>query len=214
MARHRLLQERPAPAVEAPGPDAGRARAVRARRDRRRGRRRVRAGSLGEALLSVPWVTVVLLALVAVAAVDLLRPAVYAATTTITAGSDSSAARAAVDLTRTDVVDRVEERIELEEAWRGGVRVDVDRADGGPEVLVEGRAGDPRLAALAADTAASLAVADAPEDLTLSAPAEVPTRPVGEGPRWWVVVALPLLLAAALAEHARARRERPGGSPT
>ncbi|HSP60285.1 MAG TPA: hypothetical protein VLO09_04425, partial [Ornithinimicrobium sp.] len=169
----------------------------------------------GEALLAVPWVTVVLLLLVSVAAVDLLRPAVYSTTATLVAGSDAAARRTAVDLARTDVVDRVEARIELEEEWRGRLRVGVDRAGGGREVRVEAQAPDPRLAALAADTAASLAVADAPDDLTLSSAAEVPTRPVGEGPRGWVVAALPLLVLAALAERARARREgRPAGAVT
>lgn len=172
-----------------------------------RGRRRARASSWVEALLAVPWVTVVLLVLVPIAAVDLLRPAAYSATATVTAVSDAAAGRAAVDLTRTDVVDRVERRIELEEEWHGRVQVAVDRTGGGPQVLVRARAGDPRLAALVADTAASLAVADAPEELALSAAAAVPTRPVGEGPRWWVVAALPLLVLAALVEHARERRE-------
>ncbi|WP_289018687.1 hypothetical protein [uncultured Ornithinimicrobium sp.] len=178
-----------------------------AARPGRRGRRRARADSLTTALLAVPWVTVVLLVLVPVAAVDLLRPAVYAATTTVTATSEEAAGRAAVDLTRADVVGRVEDRIELEDAWRGTVHLAVDRAGEPDEVRVLARAADPRLAALAADTAAALAVSDAPEDLALSAAAAVPTRPEGEGPRWWVVSAVPLLVLAALVERVRARRE-------
>lgn len=208
MARHRSATE------TAPGPARGGATAARSGR---RGRRRARADSLTTALLAVPWVTIVLLVLVPVAAVDLLRPAVYAATTTVTATSEAVAARAAVDLTRADVVDRVEDRIELEDDWRGRVQVTVQRTGAEDEVLVRARAADPRLAALAADTAAALAVSDAPDDLALSEAAAVPTRPEGEGPRWWVIASLPLLVLAVLAEQVRARRETEqaagGGGP-
>ena len=207
MARHRSATE------TAPGPARGGATAARSGR---RGRRRARADSLTTALLAVPWVTIVLLVLVPVAAVDLLRPAVYAATTTVTATSEAVAARAAVDLTRADVVDRVEDRIELEDDWRGRVQVTVQRTGAEDEVLVRARAADPRLAALAADTAAALAVSDAPDDLALSEAAAVPTRPEGEGPRW-VIASLPLLVLAVLAEQVRARRETEqaagGGGP-
>lgn len=197
MGRRQLPGDHP---VVDPAPD-------REAHDRRRGRRRARASSWGEALLGVPWVTLVLVGLVLVAAVDLLRPAAYATVSTVTASSEAAARQAVADLNRPDVVDRVEERIELDEDWRGHVHLRVDRPPTGSEVVVRAQARDPRLAALAADTAAALAVTGAPDDLTLGSAAAVPVHPVGGGPRGWMVAGGPLLVVAGFAERARSRRE-------
>ena len=176
-------------------------------RARRRGRRRARAGTPGAALLAVPWVSVILLGLLVGALVDLYRPDPYVATTTITADSESAARETVVALSRSDVPERVETEIRLEERHRGRVQVEVSRPRGGLEVHVLGRAHDPRLAALAADTAAALAVDGSAGDLVMSRAAAVPTRPERDNVPWWLVVGVPVLGAGLHVERIRSRQE-------
>ena len=186
------------------------------RTERRRRRERSRAGRsrhtplpLRQRLLALPWVTFVLLALVAGAVVDALRPDIFEARSTVTALSRPAAAQAAVALTRADLAARVEDQVELEEQWRGTLRISVERP--APEaVVVRAEAPDPRLAALAADTAAALVVED-DADLSLSDPAVVPTGPVDGGSWWpWVLAGGAALLLALSVERRRELREGVG----
>lgn len=138
---------------------------------------------------------------------DLHRPDPYVATTTITADSESAARETVVALSRSDVLERVETEIRLEERHRGRVQVEVSRLHGELQVQVLGRAHDPRLAALAADTAAALAVDGSGGDLLMSRAAVVPARPERERVPWWLVVGLPLLGAGLHVERMRSRQE-------
>jgi hypothetical protein len=158
-------------------------------------------------LAAQPWLTLVLLVLVAVVGLSVLRPDTYAATATVTAATDRAAAQAAVALTRTDLVPRVVQAIELEDVRGGGIQLAIDRPPGGPELLVTSSARDPRLAALAADTAAALVVSERRDALSLSAPAAVPTRPVRGLSPWWAVGGLTALALALAVERLHDRWE-------
>jgi hypothetical protein len=67
---------------------------------------------------------------------------------------------------------------------------------------------DPRLSALAADTAAALALTEDPEGLTLVAAAEVPKDAVGDPAWWWLVAGAAVVALAAAGEGLVARRTR------
>lgn len=156
--------------------------------------------------MALPWVTFVLVALVVGGVVDALRPDSFEARSTVTALSRPAAAQAAVALTRADLADQVEDRVELEPQWRGALEIAVERPE--PEsVVVRAEAPDPRLAALAADTAAALVVED-DADLSLTRAALVPTRPNGGGSWWpWVVGGGGALLLALAVERRREQNE-------
>lgn len=154
-----------------------------------------------------PWLTLVLLALVVVVGASVLSPATYAATATVTATDRLAAAAGDVALTRTDLLPRVEEAIELEDARRGRLRLAVAGHPDRPELTVTATASDPRLAALAADTAAALVVSERRQSLTLSAPAVVPTRPVDGLATGWVVGGLTALALALAVERLHERWE-------
>jgi hypothetical protein len=158
-------------------------------------------------LAAQPWLTLVLLVLVAGVGLSVLRPDTYAATATVTATTDRAAADGAVALTRTDLVPRVEEAIELADVRAGRIRVAIDRPPDRPQLLVTTTARDPRLAALAADTAAALVVSEREDALSLTTPAAVPTRPVDRLSPWWAVGGLTALALALLVERLHERWE-------
>lgn len=163
----------------------------------------------GQRLLGLPWIGLVLATLVALAALLLLRPDSYAATSRVEAADARSAATAAVDLTRLELLPRVEQEIELDAAWQGTVRLSVDHPLDRDEVLVTAVAPDPRLAALAADTAAALVVSEDPGALTLADPAPVPTRPLAAVPWWgWALAGLLVVAATVLDGRQRSRMLR------
>ncbi|GAA5159913.1 hypothetical protein [Ornithinimicrobium tianjinense] len=146
----------------------------------------------------LPWMMLVLLGLVVVVSVSLLRPDTYAATATLTASSPRAASSGAVALSGRYLPHHVEEALELDPRRRGEIRVDVDNVDGS-ELAVTAFAHDPRLAALAADTASALVIREHPQDLSLQTPATVPSAPVSGQPlRWWALAAGLLGLAALL----------------
>lgn len=163
---------------------------------------------LAHRVLILPWLTLVLTALVVAGGADLLRPDRYAATATLEASTDRGAEVAAVSLSRTDLSTRVEQEVELDEQWAGRIRASVDHPSGEPVLLVTAVTPDPRLSALAADTAAALALTEDPERLTLVAAAEVPTDAVGEPAWWWFVAGAAMVALAAAGEGLVARRTR------
>lgn len=172
----------------------------RAARQQSRRARHSRSVRLGQLLLALPWVTLVLVALVATVGAGVLRQDVFSATSVVTAPSGEALDDAAADLLEESASGRVEERIELGERWRGSVSLNVERPYE-PVLLVRAQAHDPRLAALAADTAAALVVDARGEDgLELSEPAPVPTGPVERpgGWLWWVTGAAALALAVVV----------------
>lgn len=148
----------------------------------------------------LPWSTLVLLVLAVAAASVLLRPDVFSATATVQATSDRAAGQAAVELTRRDVLQRVHTAVELEPEWRGRVRLSLDHPQGEPVVLVTATSQDPRLAALAADTAAALVITDRADLLALARPATVPADPDNRPASWWWAVGAAALALALLVE--------------
>ncbi len=185
--------------------EARRLRRVERERRRSRTSRRERL-PLGERLLALPWVSVVLLALVAAVLVEVLRPDTFEARSTLTAATAGSASQAAVVLSRPDLAGQVEDLVELERRWKGSVRLSVERP-AADAVVVRATARDPRLAALAADTAAALVAREEPQ-LALTSPAVVPTGPLGGGSRVpWALGGGTLLLLALLLERRRDRHE-------
>ncbi|WP_122261719.1 hypothetical protein [Ornithinimicrobium cerasi] len=156
-------------------------------------------------LAALPWLTFVLLLLVVTVGASVLRADSYAATATVSASSDRAASAGAVELTRADLLPRVREAIEM--GREPSVRLAVDHPPGRPELLVTARADDPRLAALAADTAAALVVSERQDHLTLSAPATVPSAPERSPSPWWAAAGLTALALALLVERAHGRWE-------
>jgi hypothetical protein len=150
---------------------------------------------------------VVLLLLVGTVGLSVLRPDTYAATATVTASDDRAASAGAVALTRRDLAPRVREELEVEGDVRAPFRLSVDHPVGEPVLLVTARAEDPRLAALAADTAAALVVTERRDELTLSTPAPVPVSPERTPSPWWAVAGLTALTLALLVERAHGRWE-------
>ena len=149
-------------------------------------------------VMGLPWMLLVLLGLVVVVGASLLRPDTYAATSTLTASSARTASSGAVALSGRHLAGHVEDAVELAPDRRGEIRLDVRNADGA-ELAVTAFAHDPRLAALAADTASALVIREQPRDLSLATPATVPSTPVSGQPlRWWTVAAVLLGLAALL----------------
>ncbi|MGO0575832.1 hypothetical protein [Ornithinimicrobium panacihumi] len=149
----------------------------------------------------MPWVTLVLTTVAAVLAVMLVRPDGYAATSTVTAATPRVAQQTAVALTRLDLGSRVATELELDPSWRGDVHYEIDHRPQDRALLITARSTDPRLSAVAADTAAALAVTDLEEgELSLASTAQVPTAPERQISRWWIALALGALALAGLVE--------------
>lgn len=167
-------------------------------RSPRRARHAQRPDHWTHVLAGLPWITIVLLTALVLGGIDLLRPDRYAADATLSAPTSRAAADAHVLLTRGDLVPRVEDAVELAEDRRGEVRVSVVDDDDPLSVVLEASAADPRLAALAADTAAALVLQDRPDvGYDLVEAATVPTDPVRTRTLTWAWFGL-LALAAAL----------------
>lgn len=174
-----------------------------------RGRRRAGARHAtrhehwSHALGALPWITIVLALALLVGTVDLLRPDRYSAEATLEAPTSRAAADAHVLLTASGFTSRVEDEVELDEAWRGTVRISVVDDEEPLQTVVQGTAPDPRLAALAADTAASLIVQDRPEvDYALVDTAAVPTEPDRPRNLLWAWAGLAALAVALWVEGA------------
>lgn len=192
-------------------PSGGPPAAEASRRSARQQARRARHSPsvrLGQLLAGLPWVTLVLVVLVAAVGTGVLRQDVFRATSVVTSPSGAALDEAAARLLAPAAGRQVEEQIELGARWRGSLTLAVERPYE-PVLLVRAQAPDPRLAALAADTAAALVVRSAGEaELSLSEPAPVPTGPVRRraGWLWWPAGAAALALAVLLE-----RRHRSGG---
>lgn len=183
------------------------------RRERRRAGRHVqRHESLGHALAAQPWITLVLLGALLLGGLSLLRPDWYAAQATLTVPSARAASDTAVRLSSPALVGEVEQAAELAPELRGRLRLEVAEDAAPTEVVVRASARDPRLAAVAADTAAALVVQEQGEGYALSAPATVPTEPERGRPLWWAWLAAPALAVATLVElrHRTWLRDHPG----
>lgn len=165
------------------------------------------------ALASLPWVTIVLVTVVAVLGLVLAGPDTYAATATMTNTTDHVGQRAAVALTARDLEPRVEQEMELDQRRRGEVSLDVDRIPQDNLILVSARAEDPRLAALAADTAAALVISQFPGELDLSRAAPVPSAAEGRLSGWWIGAAAASLVLALLVERQHRRWEQLATQP-
>ena len=176
-------------------------------RHRQAGARRLpRAVRLVHGLRSLPWVTLVLVGLVLTCAVALLRPDDFSATGTVAASTPTAAGEVAVALASPDLPGRVEDEVELAQDRRGSLTLDVELL--GPSVVaVRALAPDPRLAALAADTAVALVV-DGRADLRPEQAAVVPSRPVPSGRTGhWIAGAATALVVALLVEQDQLHRE-------
>lgn len=155
------------------------------------------------ALAGLPWITLVLVVTLVVGAVDVLRPNTYAARATVTAQDVSTAGDAAMLLGDHALVGRVEQEIELGPTYRGSLELTVDHERDEVTLHVVATAGDPRLAALSADTAAVLLIGDrGPDELALTSTARVPAEPVRQPNLTWVWVALVALAGALWVEGA------------
>lgn len=162
-------------------------------------------------VLGLPWLGLLLAGLVAVALVLLMAPPRYVATATLGADSPRESARAAVELGRADLRSRSFEAMELGSGWSGRIRLEVEHDAAGAQVHVTAHATDPRLAALTADTAAALVVAERDGRLWLQEAAQVPVRPEGGVPGWaWGATGLALLGATLLEFRQRRRMLRSG----
>lgn len=182
-----------------PAPPSGSAHPGLARgRSRRRARHAARHEHWTHALAAQPWTTLVLLAAVVVGLLGLRGDDQYAAEAVLTTPSARASSEAVVLLTSPALVDEVEQAVELAPALQGEVFLEVaEHAERG-KVVLRATAPDPRLAALAADTALSLLVHTHPEEgYELSVPAAVPTHPVRSRALWWAW-ATPVALAAAI----------------
>ena len=147
-------------------------------------------------LAGVPWITLVLLAVLALGTAELVRPRTYLATATLTAPTVAAADQLATQLADPDLRPRVEREVELDPELTGSVRLAVRDEEQEREVSLEATAPDPRLAALAADTGAAVVAQDRADGTSLSEAAEVPTEPVDRrGPAWLVAAAAALAVA-------------------
>lgn len=146
----------------------------------------------------LPWITLVLIAGLVVGGVQVLREDRFAAEATLSAPTGLHADRASVVLSGPRIVAAVEEEVELEPDFRGDLRLEVAEDDERLDVVVRAVATDPRLAALAADTALALVLRDNPDvDYSVTSTATVPTEPLRQQSTWWVWIGL-LALAGAL----------------
>ncbi|ANS79285.1 hypothetical protein SGUI_1889 [Serinicoccus hydrothermalis] len=163
-------------------------------------------------LTGIPWVTLVLVLTLVLGGWQLLRPQTYAAQATVTATEERAADRTSVRLTEPGLAREVEAAVELGDDLRGSVDLSVRHEQADLRVHVLAQAPDPRLAVLAADTAAALTVADSPDELELVEAAEVPTEPVDRGGPGWLVLAALGLVVALWAEGVHRTWSRGGDS--
>ena len=166
-------------------------------------------------LAGVPWVTLVLLAVLALGTAELVRPRTYLATATLTAPTGRAADQLAERLAEPDLGPRVEREVELDPGLAGSVRLAVRHEEREREVSLQATAPDPRLAALAADTGAAVVAQDRADGTSLSEAAQVPTEPVDDrGPAWLVVAAAALAVAVRVEGVHRDRlRDQPVPEP-
>lgn len=151
----------------------------------------------------LPWITLVLLAGLVVGGAEVLREDEFAAEATLSAPTWLDADRASVALSGPQLAAAVEEEVELEPGFRGDLRLEVAENDERLEVVVRAISTDPRLAALAADTALALVLRDHPEvDYSVRSTATIPAEPLRPGSTWWVWVALVALAGALWVEGA------------
>lgn len=168
---------------------------------RRRARHAARHQHWTHALAAQPWITLVLLAALVVGGLGLLRADRYAAEAALGTPDARASSQAAVLLSAPGLVGEVEEAVELSPDLRGDLRLDVVEDDDPLEVVLRATAGDPRLAALAADTALALVVQERADDgYEITASAVVPTDPVRPRSLLWAWVALAALALAIWVE--------------
>ncbi|WP_151523746.1 hypothetical protein [Serinicoccus kebangsaanensis] len=163
-------------------------------------------------LAGVPWITLVLVLTLLGAGWELVRPRTYTALATITATDERAADRASVRLTDPSLEGEVEAAVELDPELADDIRLEVRHRQSDPVVRVVAHAPDPRLAALAADTAAALEVQDGEGELEFTAAAEIPTQPTDRQDLRWLLLAGPALVAALWVEgaHRAWLRDRSG----
>lgn len=168
---------------------------------RRRARHAARHQHWTHALAAQPWITLVLLAALLVGGLGLLRADRWAAEATLTTPGARASSEAAVRLSSPALVGEVEEAVELSDDLRGELRLEVVEDDDPVRVVLRATAGDPRLAALAADTALALVVEQRPDaGYELTEAAVVPTDPVQPRSLWWTWVTLVALAIAIWVE--------------
>lgn len=155
-------------------------------------------------LAALPWITLVLLAGMLVAGTELLRTEQFSTEAVLAAPTPLEADRASVALSSPPLVGRTADAVELtDDRLRRGLELTVAEDDDPLEVVVRATAGDPRLAAVAADTAAVLVLQDHPEvGYTFVTAATVPTDPDRPRQTWWVWPGLVALLVALWVEGA------------
>lgn len=189
----------------------GRRRAPRSARSR--ARHAARYEHWTHALAARPWITLVLLGALVIGVLGLLGQDDYAADAVLVTPTARASSQAAVQLSRPELVREVEDAVELGPDLRGEVVLEVAEDDEPLEVVLRATAPDPRLAALAADTALALLVDEHPDaGYELSVPAAVPTDPVRPLTLWWAW-ATPLLLVVAIwveRNHRTWLRTQPG----
>lgn len=157
-----------------------------------------------------------LLAALLVGGAEVLREDRFAAEATLSAPTGLEADRASVLLSSPRLVGAVEEEIELEPRLRGDLRLEVAEDDERLDVVARATAPDPRLAALAADTAVALVVREHPDvDYSVQRTASVPTEPVRPRTLWWVGLGLVALAGALWVEGAHRiwLRDHPAAVP-
>ena len=182
-------------------------------RARRAARHAARHEHWTHAVAAQPWITFVLLAALLVGVLGLLGREEYAAEAVLKTPTARASADAAVQLSRPALVSEVEEAVELAPGVRGDVVLEVAEDDEPLEVVLRATAPDPRLAALASDTALALLVDTHPDaGYELSAPAPVPTEPVRPRTLWWAWTTLVALAVAIWVE--RSHRTWLGDHPT
>ena len=130
---------------------------------RRRARHSESPRDWAQRVAGLPWVTLVLLAGLVVGGTEALRQDEFAAEATLSAPTWVDADRASVALSGPQLAAQVEEEVELEPGFRGDLRLTVAENDERLEVVVRAVSTDPRLAALAADTALALVLRANPE---------------------------------------------------
>ena len=166
-------------------------------------------------LARLPWITLVLLAVLVVGTAELAQPRTYAATATLTAPTERAADEISGQLTDPGLRPRVEQAVELDPELAGSVRLAVQHDAGDLQVHLEATASDPRLAALAADTGAALVVEDRSDGTELTDGAQVPTEPVDDRGLLWLVAAAAALAVAVRVEgaHRTWLRDHPEPEP-
>lgn len=179
----------------------------------RSGRHAARHESWLHAVAGLPWVTLVLVGALLTGWIGLAREDRYVAEAAMTAAGAQQATGLAERLGHPGLAAEVEEQVQLASARRGSVRLEVVRGEDPATVVLSASAPDPRLAAVAADTAVALVGAErtaAGEDVEL-APASIPTEAAtGRGLTWVWVSALGLALALwAEGAHRVWRRRQP-----